>query len=76
MGKWSIERRARFVMFLGLAMLAALLIFKDSELLRFDYDTPGGWLVEDGWVHALAMALILLGAWKWLNANEDKRADD
>ncbi|HEV2816801.1 MAG TPA: hypothetical protein VGW40_06225 [Allosphingosinicella sp.] len=76
MGKFSPERRARFVMFLGLAMLAGLFIFKDSALLRFDYDTPGAWLVEDGWIHALAAALILLGAWKWTNAREDARKDD
>ena len=31
MGKFSPERRARFVMFLGLAMLAGLFIFKDSR---------------------------------------------
>lgn len=73
MSNFSPERRARFVMFLGLAMLAGLLIFKDTSLLRFDYDTPGAWFVEDGWMHGLAAALILLGAWKWLNAREDGR---
>ena len=74
MGKWSIERRARFVMFVGLAMLAALLNFGDYIKEGMGYDML--WVFEDGWLHALASALILLGAWTWMNALEDRRRED
>lgn len=71
MGKFWPERRARFVMFLGLALLALLFIFDD----RFDRWLGYGalWIYEDGWMHALGAALALLGAWKWLNAQEEAR---
>lgn len=74
MGNYSMERRARFVMFLGLAMLAVLFIFGKEIEQSLDYQSD--WILEDGWMHGLASALILLGAWKWLNANEDARKDD
>ncbi|HEX8224171.1 MAG TPA: hypothetical protein VF605_10175 [Allosphingosinicella sp.] len=74
MANYSVERRARFVMFLGLAILAGLFIFDDAISAALDYET--GWVVEDGWMHALASALVLLGAWKWLNAREDTRNEN
>ena len=73
MGNFSPERRARFVMFLGLAMLASLFILDEQIERWLDYQTD--WIVEDGWMHALASALILLGAWKWMNAREDSRVE-
>jgi hypothetical protein len=73
MGNYSIERRARFVMFLGVALLLAFIFFNELIEERLGYD--GRWIIEDGWLHALAAALILLGAWKWLNAREDARGE-
>jgi uncharacterized membrane protein len=70
LGSYSSERRARFVMFLGLGMLAILFIFGNEIGRSLDYKTD--WVLEDGWMHALASALVLLGAWKWLNAREDR----
>lgn len=57
-------------MFLGLAMLAILFIFGNEISRSLDYEAD--WVLEDGWMHALASALVLLGAWKWLNAHEDR----
>ena len=74
MGNYSIERRARFVMFLGLAMMAGLFIF--GEEIDYSLDGNVDWILSDGWLHGLAAALILMGAWKWLNAREDKRNDN
>jgi hypothetical protein len=71
MGKFSPERRARFVMFLGLGMLAILFIFGNELADNLDYETK--WILEQGWMHALAAALTLLGAWKWLNVREDSQ---
>lgn len=70
LGSYSPERRARFVMFLGLTMLAILFIFGNEIGRSLDYKAD--WVLEDGWMHALASALVLLGAWKWLNAHEDR----
>ncbi|WP_333606058.1 hypothetical protein [Novosphingobium sp.] len=69
MGNFSMERRARFVMFLGVALLGIFIFFHEMIEDSLGYD--GRWVIENGWLHALAAALILFGAWKWLNARED-----
>ena len=71
MGSFSQERCARFVMFLGLVMLAVMFLF--GEEIDRSLRGSNAWIVEDGWMHALGDALTLLGAWKWLNVREDAR---
>jgi hypothetical protein len=71
MGGYSQERRARFVMFLGLGMLGFWFIL--GEEVGDNLDSGTRWIVEDGWMHGLASLLTLLGAWKWLNVLEDSR---
>ena len=57
-------------MFTGLVLMVVFILLGEfiGNVLR-DAD----WIYEDGWLHALAAALILMGAWKWLNAREDCR---
>lgn len=71
MESYSDERRARFVMFLGIGMLAIFIFL--GEVIEDSLGYRSRWLIEDGWLHGLAALLILLGAWKWLNAREDLR---
>lgn len=73
MSKFSQERRSRWVMFLGLGILAALQILGNQIGEALDYQR---WLQEDGWMHAFAAILVLIGAWKWCNAREDARNED
>lgn len=72
MNHFSMERRARFVMFLGLALLGTFIFF--HEMIENSLGYEGRWII--GWLHALAGALILFGAWKWLNAREDRVQDE
>ena len=74
MGDFSQEKRARFVLFLGLGMLAVFMFF--HEMISDTLGYEGEWLIEGGGLHTLAGALILLGAWKWLNVHEERRNGD
>lgn len=66
MSDWASEKRARFVFFVGLGLLALITIDPQDFFGRLDYDIR--WIYDDGWMHLLATALILMGAWKWIDA--------
>jgi hypothetical protein len=67
---WNNEKRSRFVFFVGLALLALFTINPYEFFSRLDYEI--GWVYSDGWLHMLAAALILIGAWKWLDERSVK----
>ncbi len=56
MGDFSQEKRARFVLFLGVAMLTAFIFF--HEMIADNVGRDGEWLIEGGGLHFLAGALI------------------
>ena len=68
---WNNEKRARFVFFVGLGLLALVTINPYEFFDRLDY-REGGWFYSDGWFHILAAALIFIGAWKWLDERSVK----
>ena len=69
MNDWTSEKRARFVFFVGLGLLA-LITFIPYDFWRVQsYDVQ--WIYQDGWIHGLAAALILVGAWKWIDARSN-----
>jgi hypothetical protein len=66
MGKFSREQRARFVMFLGIAILAITIIFAEPLTDALGYNDR--WIMRDGILPALGAILLLVGAWKWMDA--------
>jgi hypothetical protein len=74
MGNFSIERRGRFVMFLGLAMLAIFTLFgamiEDALRLQSRLAHNGRNVAQPRSGTRVARRL------KWLNAREDARSDE
>ena len=66
MSNWDAEKRARFLFFVGLSLLALISIIPYDFWREQSYDVM--WIYQDGWIHGLAVLLILFGAWKWIDA--------